>query len=108
MLSLPSSFFDSFIHLNAKNHQLLAAVEAKGLKVVWITDPMHGNTVKASNGLKTRRFEDVCEEVKAFFEVHAEMGTHPGGLHVEMTGVQIVFNLWFARSAGLSHRFWPR
>jgi 3-deoxy-7-phosphoheptulonate synthase len=47
---------------------------------------MHGNTHEAPSGYKTRRFEDVIDEVKGFFEVHKKMGTHPGGIHIELTG----------------------
>jgi 3-deoxy-7-phosphoheptulonate synthase len=66
--------------------RLIEAVKASGHKVVWCCDPMHGNTIKASNGFKTRPFELVLAEVKAFFEVHRQMGTHAGGVHIEMTG----------------------
>ncbi|HZE66823.1 MAG TPA: 3-deoxy-7-phosphoheptulonate synthase, partial [Sporichthyaceae bacterium] len=48
--------------------------------------PMHGNTYEAPNGLKTRRFDDVLDEVRGFFEVHRALGTHPGGIHIELTG----------------------
>jgi len=60
----------------------------KGLKrnVIWICDPMHGNTVKATSGYKTRKFDDVLTEVKAFFAAHRSAGTWPGGIHIEMTG----------------------
>jgi 3-deoxy-7-phosphoheptulonate synthase len=61
-------------------------VEATGRKVVWICDPMHGNTIEAAGGQKTRRFDDVMTEVEGFFAVHAGLGTHPGGLHIELTG----------------------
>ncbi|TLP77537.1 class II 3-deoxy-7-phosphoheptulonate synthase [Nesterenkonia sphaerica] len=65
---------------------LVEAVRDAGAKVVWVTDPMHGNTITAKNGYKTRRFDDVLDEVRGFFEVHQAAGTYPGGLHVEMTG----------------------
>ena len=55
-------------------------------KVVWVCDPMHGNTKEAASGHKTRLFDDVIDEVKGFFEVHAAKGTHPGGIHIELTG----------------------
>lgn len=61
-------------------------VAASGAAVNWICDPMHGNTFEASSGYKTRRFEDVMEEVQGFFDVHRAVGTWPGGLHVELTG----------------------
>ena len=61
-------------------------VTASGAQVLWVTDPMHGNTVTSPNGYKTRNFDDVIDEVRGFFEVHQALGTFPGGLHVEMTG----------------------
>ncbi len=54
--------------------------------VVWCCDPMHGNTTETPSGYKTRHFDDVMDEVRGFFEVHAELGTFPGGVHVELTG----------------------
>jgi 3-deoxy-7-phosphoheptulonate synthase len=66
--------------------QLVEKVTASGAQVVWICDPMHGNTFEAETGHKTRRFDDVLDEVKGFFEVHLGLGTHPGGIHVELTG----------------------
>jgi len=54
--------------------------------VAWVCDPMHGNTFEASSGHKTRRFDDVIEEVQGFFDVHRSLGTWPGGVHVELTG----------------------
>ncbi|MFE2378845.1 class II 3-deoxy-7-phosphoheptulonate synthase [Streptomyces sp. NPDC059398] len=65
---------------------LVEKVTASGAQVVWVTDPMHGNTFEAASGHKTRRFDDVLDEVKGFFEVHKSLGTHPGGIHVELTG----------------------
>ncbi|MBM7081373.1 class II 3-deoxy-7-phosphoheptulonate synthase [Micromonospora humidisoli] len=62
-----------------------AAVSVGGV-VTWISDPMHGNTITAPSGHKTRRFDDIVDEVTGFFEVHAALGTHPGGLHIELTG----------------------
>ena len=52
----------------------------------WVCDPMHGNTFEASSGYKTRRFDDVIDEVQGFFDVHRALGTWPGGVHVELTG----------------------
>ncbi len=66
--------------------ELLEKVTAAGTQVAWVCDPMHGNTFEASSGYKTRRFEDVMEEVQGFFDVHRAVGTWPGGLHVELTG----------------------
>lgn len=65
---------------------LVEKVTASGAQPVWICDPMHGNTFEAGTGHKTRRFDDVLDEVKGFFEVHRALGTHPGGIHVELTG----------------------
>jgi 3-deoxy-7-phosphoheptulonate synthase len=61
---------------------------AKGLDAnpLWVTDPMHGNGITTPTGYKTRRFDDVVDEVKGFFEAHRAAGTHPGGIHVELTG----------------------
>ncbi len=68
---------------------LVEKVTATGRPAVWICDPMHGNTFTANSGHKTRRFDDVVDEVKGFFEVHAELGTHPGGIHIELTGDEV-------------------
>ena len=67
---------------------IVSAIEAaRGPgSVVWTCDPMHGNTTETANGYKTRHFDDVLDEVRGFFEVHASLGTHPGGVHVELTG----------------------
>ena len=65
---------------------IVAAVRDSGIPVVWVCDPMHGNTREASSGHKTRLFDDVVEEVKGFFEVHHAAGTVPGGMHIELTG----------------------
>jgi 3-deoxy-7-phosphoheptulonate synthase len=65
---------------------LVTRVKESGAKVLWVSDPMHGNTYEAPSGYKTRRFEDVIEEVHGFFEVHRALGTHPGGIHIELTG----------------------
>ena len=59
---------------------------AEGIPVAWVCDPMHGNTFEAPSGHKTRRFEDVLDEVTGFFEVHRSLGTHPGSIHIEFTG----------------------
>ncbi|GAA4173434.1 class II 3-deoxy-7-phosphoheptulonate synthase [Gryllotalpicola koreensis] len=65
---------------------LLEAVAAEGATPLWVTDPMHGNGITTPTGYKTRRFDDVVDEVKGFFEAHRAVGTHPGGIHVELTG----------------------
>ncbi|MBO6716384.1 MAG: 3-deoxy-7-phosphoheptulonate synthase class II [Rhizobiaceae bacterium] len=68
--------------------KLVRAVAKEGRKVVWSCDPMHGNTITAA-GYKTRPFDRILKEVRAFFEVHRAEGTHPGGIHVEMTGKNV-------------------
>lgn len=65
---------------------LLAAVKESDALPVWVSDPMHGNGITTPNGYKTRRFDDVVDEVKGFFEAHRQVGTFPGGIHVELTG----------------------
>ncbi|MDJ0356959.1 class II 3-deoxy-7-phosphoheptulonate synthase [Paenarthrobacter sp. PH39-S1] len=73
-------------NIREKLPQLVQKVTDSGAQVLWVTDPMHGNTVTSPNGYKTRNFDDVIDEVRGFFEVHKSLGTFPGGLHVEMTG----------------------
>lgn len=68
---------------------LVRAVQKEGRNVVWICDPMHGNTEKSSTGYKTRKFENILSEVRDFFAVHRTEGTHPGGVHFEMTGQNV-------------------
>ena len=65
---------------------LLEAIKEMDALPLWVTDPMHGNGITTSTGYKTRRFDDVVDEVKGFFEAHRAAGTHPGGIHVELTG----------------------
>ena len=87
---------------------LVEAVRADGRPVTWITDPMHGNTITADNGYKTRRFEAIMEEVRAFFEVHRALGTVPGGIHVELTGDDVTEVLGGGEhidEAGLAERY---
>lgn len=68
---------------------IVEKVTASGHQVIWQCDPMHGNTVEASTGYKTRHFDQVVDEVQGFFEVHQRLGTHPGGIHVELTGENV-------------------
>ncbi len=68
---------------------LLRAVQREGRKVVWVCDPMHGNTIKSSSGYKTRPFDRILSEVRGFFAAHQAEGTHPGGVHFEMTGKDV-------------------
>ena len=68
---------------------LVRAVQKEGRHVIWSCDPMHGNTIKSSSGYKTRQFDDVLREIKGFFAVHRAEGTHPGGIHLELTGQDV-------------------
>ncbi|MDQ2632184.1 MAG: 3-deoxy-7-phosphoheptulonate synthase class II [Pseudomonadota bacterium] len=68
--------------------KLVRAVKKEGRQVVWSSDPMHGNTITAA-GYKTRPFDRILKEVQTFFEVHRAEGTHPGGIHIEMTGKNV-------------------
>lgn len=68
---------------------LLRRVKQEGRHVVWSSDPMHGNTVSASNGLKTRNFDAILKEIRQFFAAHQSEGTHAGGIHLEMTGQHV-------------------
>jgi 3-deoxy-7-phosphoheptulonate synthase len=65
---------------------IVQKVDGSGIPVVWVCDPMHGNTREAATGHKTRLFDDVVDEVEGFFAVHRDLGTAPGGLHIELTG----------------------
>jgi 3-deoxy-7-phosphoheptulonate synthase len=65
---------------------LLEAIKGMDATPLWVTDPMHGNGLTTPNGYKTRRFDDVVDEVKGFFEAHRAAGTYPGGIHIELTG----------------------
>ncbi len=68
---------------------LVQAVKREGRSVIWSSDPMHGNTVTASNGLKTRSVDRILQEMRGFFAVHRAEGTHAGGVHFEMTGQNV-------------------
>jgi 3-deoxy-7-phosphoheptulonate synthase len=79
-----------FGHEKVADHlpALIRAVEREGRKVVWSCDPMHGNTITLNN-YKTRPFDRILSEVESFFQIHRAEGTHPGGIHVEMTGKDV-------------------
>ncbi len=68
---------------------IVEKVHASGAHVTWVCDPMHGNTFSSASGFKTRDFDDIVDEVRGFFEVHRELGTVPGGIHVELTGTDV-------------------
>ena len=79
---------------------IVEKVLATGHPVVWQCDPMHGNTEESASGYKTRHFERVVDEVRGFFEVHRALGTHPGGIHVELTGEDVTECLGGAQEIG--------
>ncbi|MCQ4347798.1 3-deoxy-7-phosphoheptulonate synthase class II [Pseudomonas stutzeri] len=88
--------------------RLIRTVEDEGRLVLWSSDPMHGNTIKASSGYKTRDFQQVLEEVKRFFQVHQAEGSYAGGIHIEMTGQNVTECIGGTRpvtEAGLSDRY---
>tara|TARA_Y100000588_G_scaffold156100_1_gene170134 strand:- start:498 stop:1889 length:1392 start_codon:yes stop_codon:yes gene_type:complete len=68
---------------------LVRAIAREGRHVVWVCDPMHGNTIKAQSGYKTRPFDQILSEVRGFFSVHEAEGTHAGGIHIELTGQNV-------------------
>ena len=72
--------------VSEKLPSILETVNAAGHPVVWVCDPMHGNTFSTENGHKTRHFDDVLKEITGFFEAHKKVGTYPGGVHLELTG----------------------
>lgn len=76
-------------NIGAKLPALLRRVKQEGRHVVWSSDPMHGNTVKASSGYKTRDFDAILKEIREFFQAHRAEGTYPGGIHLEMTGQHV-------------------
>lgn len=76
-------------NLEANLPRLLRRVKQEGRKVVWSSDPMHGNTFKASSGYKTRNFDAILQEIQQFFAAHEAEGTHAGGIHLEMTGQHV-------------------
>ena len=95
-------------HVGEHLPHLIRAVEREGRTVVWSCDPMHGNTVKAGSGYKTRPFELVLSELKSFFDIHRAEGTHAGGIHLEMTGKNVTECTGGARAisdADLSDRY---
>jgi 3-deoxy-7-phosphoheptulonate synthase len=75
--------------VEAKLPPLIEAARSTGSEITWICDPMHGNTLTTSSGLKTRRFDDILAEIKGFFTVHGELGSVPGGVHLELTNEDV-------------------
>jgi 3-deoxy-7-phosphoheptulonate synthase len=87
---------------------LVSAVEREGRKVVWLCDPMHGNTITSSTGYKTRSFDRILTEVRGFFDVHQALGTRAGGVHFEMTGQDVTECIGGAQAiteSGLGDRY---
>ena len=84
--------------IEARLPALMAATKRAGRTVVWATDPMHGNTLKAATGYKTRPFDRILAEVKSFIEIATAEGVHPGGVHLEMTGQNVTECLGGARA----------
>jgi 3-deoxy-7-phosphoheptulonate synthase len=80
---------------------LMEKAAANGIQACWITDPMHGNTFTVAGGRKTRRFDDVLDEVRGFFEVHRTLGAQPGGIHVELTGEDVTECLGGGQNIGV-------
>ena len=76
---------------------LVRAIKKSGQKVLWICDPMHGNTYKSETGYKTRHFDTILEELEHFFAIHRAEGTIPGGVHFELTGDNVTECLGGAR-----------
>ncbi|OIW13637.1 hypothetical protein TanjilG_07979 [Lupinus angustifolius] len=76
-------------NMRVKLPHLIRAVRRAGQIVTWVSDPMHGNTIKAPSGLKTRSFDSIRGELRAFFDVHEQEGSYPGGVHLEMTGQNV-------------------
>ncbi len=69
--------------------KLIETVRAEGGRVLWICDAMHGNTRTTPSGIKTRHFEDIYSEVEQAFDIHRRMGSHLGGVHIELTGENV-------------------
>ena len=94
--------------LEAHFPRLLRKVKEEGRQVLWSSDPMHGNTIKASSGYKTRDFAQILSEVRQFFAVHQAEGTYAGGIHIEMTGQNVTECIGGSRPItedGLSDRY---
>jgi len=75
--------------IRKKLPSLIQAIKKNKLKVLWICDPMHGNTYKSATGFKTRHFDTILEEIEHFFAIHRAENTIPGGIHFELTGEDV-------------------
>jgi len=76
-------------NVSSKLPPIISSIKNEGKKVVWACDPMHGNTIKASSGYKTRPLQNIISEIEQFFKIHRSEGTYPGGIHIEMTGQDV-------------------
>ncbi len=95
-------------HVAQKLPPLVRAVRAEGRRVLWLCDPMHGNTLTTANNVKTRSFDAILSEVRSFFDVHAGEDSRAGGVHVEMTGSNVTECVGGARAvteADLANRY---
>jgi 3-deoxy-7-phosphoheptulonate synthase len=84
-------------NVDAKLPPLVQAMQREGRRVLWICDPMHGNTESTSNGYKTRRFDTIQRELERSFDIHAGLGSRLGGVHLELTGENVTECLGGAR-----------
>ena len=75
--------------ISQKLPEIIKSVNKEGKTVVWTCDPMHGNTIKANSGYKTRPLSNIISEIQQFFQIHRAIGTYPGGVHLEMTGQDV-------------------
>ena len=75
--------------VSSKLPNIISKINKEGKKVVWACDPMHGNTIKAKNGYKTRPLNNIISEIQQFFQIHRSQGSYPGGIHLEMTGQDV-------------------
>lgn len=95
-------------HITEKLSPLVRAVKNEGKHVVWSSDPMHGNTITASSGYKTRSVDAILAEIQGFFAVHRAEGTHAGGVHLEMTGhnvTECIGGAFQITEEGLAHQY---
>jgi 3-deoxy-7-phosphoheptulonate synthase len=76
-------------HIDSRLPSLIETVRATGTPVLWICDPMHGNTESTRSGVKTRRFENIVAELESAFRIHKELGSYLGGVHFELTGEDV-------------------
>ncbi|HEY6039926.1 MAG TPA: 3-deoxy-7-phosphoheptulonate synthase, partial [Kofleriaceae bacterium] len=98
-------------NVEAKLPALVQAVRGEGRTVLWICDPMHGNTETTPQGIKTRRFDNILKELETSFDVHSQLGSRLGGVHIELTGEDVTECIGGARGldeAGLERAYKTR